>query len=97
MNELQRIQDWYISQCNGEWEHSFGVKIETLDNPGWLVHFDLTETELSERAFEPVVRGGSENEDDWIHCKVESGKFIGAGGSGNLPELLNVFLMWAGR
>lgn len=97
MNELQRIKDWYISQCNGEWEHSFGIQIETLDNPGWLVHFDLTETELSERVFESVVRGDSENENDWVHCRVASGKFIGAGGAGNLPELLNVFLKWAGR
>jgi hypothetical protein len=37
MNELRQIQDWYKSQCNGEWEHSCGLSIETLDNPGWRV------------------------------------------------------------
>ena len=33
---FQRLQKWYKSQCNGDWEHSFGIKIETLDNPGWI-------------------------------------------------------------
>jgi len=34
-NVMERIQDWYRRQCDGDWEHSYGVKIETLDNPGW--------------------------------------------------------------
>ncbi len=26
------VQAWYATQCNGEWEESYGTKIETLDN-----------------------------------------------------------------
>ncbi|MBC6448487.1 Imm53 family immunity protein [Actinokineospora xionganensis] len=26
-------QRWYQSQCDEEWEHELGVKIDTLDNP----------------------------------------------------------------
>jgi len=33
-NLLQFLQEWYLEQCNGDWEHEFGIKIETLDNPG---------------------------------------------------------------
>lgn len=39
-----RIDQWHKSNCNGDWEHSYGVTIETLDNPGWWVKIDLAET-----------------------------------------------------
>ncbi|MGY1520916.1 immunity 53 family protein [Luteimonas sp. A482] len=97
MKELQGLQDWYTSQCNEDWEHSFGVKIETLDNPGWTLEVDLRETELSGKEFSAISRGDSEDDADWIHCKVESEKFFGSGGAGNLAELLQQFLTWAGR
>jgi hypothetical protein len=41
MNSLEWLQQWYLDQCDDEWEHQFGVVIETLDNPGWLVKNDL--------------------------------------------------------
>jgi hypothetical protein len=41
---LGRLQEWYRSRCDGDWEHSYGVKVETLDNPGWLVTVDLEDT-----------------------------------------------------
>jgi len=25
------LQDWYLAQCNGDWEHEFGIKIDTLE------------------------------------------------------------------
>lgn len=31
---LYRLQQWYHSMCDGDWEHCYGVKIETSDNPG---------------------------------------------------------------
>jgi hypothetical protein len=31
---LTQIEQWYKSNCNGLWEHQFGLRIETLDNPG---------------------------------------------------------------
>ncbi|MGW6512521.1 Imm53 family immunity protein, partial [Streptomyces niveus] len=41
----------YAQQCGGEWEHERGVRIATLDNPGWTVSIDLEETELEERDY----------------------------------------------
>ena len=95
MNELQRLQDWYRSQCNGDWEHSFGVKIDTLDNPGWMIKIDLNETELQRKHYEPLSRGDSDADADWIVCKVESGQFVGYGGANNLDEVIRTFLTWA--
>ncbi|SBT52639.1 Imm53 family immunity protein [Micromonospora auratinigra] len=43
------LQHWYLSNCDGDWEHEFGVRIETLDNPGWTVEVDLVDTRLEGR------------------------------------------------
>ncbi|MET9563851.1 Imm53 family immunity protein [Streptomyces tauricus] len=31
------MQNWYAQQCDGDWEHEWGVEIAMLDNPGWNV------------------------------------------------------------
>ena len=95
MTELERLQSWYRDQCNEDWEHSFGVKIDTLDNPGWMVKIDLRETSLEQKAFAPFSRGDSEADADWIACKLEAEQFVGCGGAANLGELLRTFLDWA--
>jgi hypothetical protein len=91
-NSLNWLQDWYHSQCDGEWEHSYGIQIETLDNPGWIITIDLLETELEDCEFLEISAKRSDN--DWINCLVKNGKFQGAGGSLNLLEILNVFKEW---
>ncbi|MGK7942611.1 MAG: immunity 53 family protein [Crocosphaera sp.] len=86
------LQDWYTSQCNGEWEHTYGIDIKTLDNPGWLIIIDLVDTQFENHQFDEVSIKCSDN--DWIHCFVKNGKFQAAGGSFNLLEILNIFRDW---
>ena len=93
--ELQRLQNWYSSQCNGDWEHTFGVMLETIDNPGWRLKINVAETSLLGVTFEPVNIERSPT--DWVHCKVEAAAFIGHGGALNLTELLSLFLEWVER
>lgn len=100
---LDRLQRWYEAQCDGEWEHDFGVRIETLDNPGWLVAIDLAGTALEGRALERVEEGmGDDNLDDeerrigpWLVCYLEDGRFKAACGARDLERALAVFLAWA--
>lgn len=87
---LSRLQEWYQRQCDGDWEHSYGVKIDTLDNPGWLVTIDLTGTEWGHLASPRKTVERSET--DWIQSEITDGKFIGVGGAGNLEEVLELFL-----
>lgn len=54
--------------CDGDWEHRFGVRIQTLDSPGWAVDIDLIGTELEDVAFDGVQIGQSEH--DWFHYRV---------------------------
>jgi hypothetical protein len=93
MNALDQLQQWYQDQCNGEWEHEFGISIETLDNPGWTVRIDLNQTGLENRDFETVEN--LQPDDDWIKCWVEDGKFNGVGGPRKLTDILETFLRWA--
>ncbi len=52
MGLVDEIQVWYETQCNGDWEHDYGLTIVTLDNPGWKVTINLTGTKLVNKHFE---------------------------------------------
>lgn len=89
---LLDLQSWFKAQCDGDWEHDFGVSITTMDNPGWGVIIDLEGTWLENRPFQPVLL---EAEDSWIDCKVIEAKFQGFCGSSDLRQTLSIFIKWA--
>ncbi|WP_231952490.1 immunity 53 family protein [Paenibacillus sp. AD87] len=93
MNTLTWLQNWYYENCNGDWEHSYGVKIDTVDNPGWSVEINLTDTYLEKVPFESIEE--ERNDQDWFYCIVRDGVFHGAGGAMNLEEILIYFENWA--
>lgn len=68
---IERIQDWYKINCNGDWEHSYGYKIETLDNPGWAIKIDLAETALENLEFQREYQN-PKNNNDWFHITTEN-------------------------
>jgi hypothetical protein len=99
MSRIHELQEWYLSQCNGDWEHEFGVKINTLDNPGWTIEIDLEGTGIEERPFAERAYGvgddAGQSGDEWLHCMIDEGKFKGAGGPRKLEEIIEIFLGWA--
>jgi len=94
VNTFQRLQRWYTAQCNGDWEHSYGVSIDTLDNPGWRLRIDLTDITLQDKPITEVKRG-YEHEADWLICYVHDGQFQGACGPEKLEEVIGIFVDWA--
>jgi hypothetical protein len=90
---LAHLQRWYSAQCDGAWEHELGVRIGTLDNPGWFVEINLRGTPLESVAFPETRRVDVERE--WIHCRVANGKFLGDGGPHMLGAIIEVFVRWA--
>ena len=95
MNEVSWLTKWYMSKCNGEWEDFYGIKIVTLDNPGWLVEIDIMETDLDNKEF--VSISVDRAEEDWMSCKVENGKYIGIGDKSKLSSIINIFKEWSDR
>ena len=89
---INEIENWFSSQCDGNWEHQGGVRIESLDNPGWLVEIKLPHAKEALRNF--AQRNEDRSERDWIQCSVSGDTFKGAGGPSNLAEILATFLNW---
>jgi hypothetical protein len=92
-DQLRWLQGWYASQCDGDWEHGCGIKIDTLDNPGWRLRIDLIDTDLEHHPF--ATREHQLQDDlDWWICKVENGRFNAAASPNNLVTVIDVFKSW---
>jgi hypothetical protein len=78
-----------MSQCDGEWEHEYGIKINTVDNPGWYIEIDLAFTSLEN---ENIDIGTIENsEHDWYFYQIKDKKFRASGDTTKLFFLLGKF------
>jgi len=86
---LTRFQNWYLTNCNGDWEHSFGVKLYTVDNPGWFLEIDLAETCLDKLEYDLKI---DNSEDDWFFIKVEEQTLKASGDPRKLTTILTIFL-----
>jgi hypothetical protein len=100
-DNLSWLSQWYLSQCDNDWEHSYGVKIDTLDNPGWSLKIDLTDTTMQGRAFERVEHGEPSGDleewqrtGSWWVARVEGDAFDLACGPLDLSAAVGVFRRW---
>ena len=89
---IGKLQTWYKAQCNGLWEHHHGVKIGTLDNPGWTVTIDLDETEKASEPFQEIKLESSET--NWLRCWKQGNKFRGVGDPDKLDIILQHFIQF---
>lgn len=104
---LKQLEFWYSSQCDGGWEHQYGISIETLDNPGWSFRVELTDTYLVGRPFEQVLLNSPDDKDwdtyetsdnkDWYRCEVKSEVFQAYCGPHRLYDVISIFLRWANK
>lgn len=69
---LNWLQNWYKTNCNGDWEHTYGIKIETLDNPGWSVVVDLKETNLEHLTREYTLIENSDDDCMLFRLRIQS-------------------------
>jgi immunity protein 53 of polymorphic toxin system len=91
---LQRLASWYERNCDGRWEHGQGVKIETLDNPGWSISIDLKGTALEATPF--LVKEDRYHEQrEWLRCWKDGVTFRAACGPRRLEDAVNLFVEWA--
>ncbi len=99
MTSIERFQNWYKKQCETEWEHEYGISLESCDNPGWWLKIDVKKNRLDVLTFKEISRGigknGHPSSKDWIRCYIENDTFHGAGDPTKLDEILITFLDWA--
>ena len=92
---------WYLAECNGDWEHSYGIEIGTLDNPGWTLKIDLRETTLLGQPFARVAYGKIANDleewqiaGSWWVAELKGETFEAACGPLDLPSVIGLFRNW---
>lgn len=90
---LEWLQKWYLSQADGEWEHEHGIKIDTLDNPGWSVTLSLAGTILDSKKFERVEV--DKGDVDWYFCWIENNEFQATSSPQHLISVLETFKEWS--
>ena len=89
---ISALEKWYLQHCNGDWEHQWGVSIETLDNPGWRIRIDLRGTRAEDRLLDKTRIERSQN--DWIIYWAKENRFEAACGPLNLSEAIRIFIDW---
>jgi hypothetical protein len=101
-DDMAWLAEWYVGNCNGDWEHEFGVTIGTLDNPGWSLKIDLSRTKMEEVPFADIhvdvepdepEQGGSGLTSWWI-CKVVDKQFVAYCGPRDLITAVAIFRDW---
>jgi hypothetical protein len=70
MKNLLWTQDWFESNCNGDWEHEHQIKITTIDNPGWNVFIEFGNSDVNINNSEWKLIDNGEN--DWYGWKVSN-------------------------
>lgn len=88
-NSIEWLCLWYKNNCNGDWEHYYGISIETIDNPGWSITIDIEGTEIN---IPDINWQFFENgPDDWYGYKLENGKFEASGDPNKLEFIISLF------
>ena len=88
-NIIKWLEEWYSSQCNGDWEHENVIKIEAVSNPGWYITIDLNYTSMEFMNVDVGVVEKGEN--DWYFYRIVDHQFHASGDPGKLTFLLEKF------
>ncbi len=76
---------WYKANCDGDWEHSYGVKIETTEE-GRGFQADLADTAY---ATDDIARRESRRSDaDWLVVELHDGAYRASGGGCSLIDIV---------
>jgi|HubBroStandDraft_1064217.scaffolds.fasta_scaffold273794_1 hypothetical protein len=91
-DNLEWLEDWYQSQCNGDWENSRGMRLESLNDPGWrlTIHLDGTSAANSR----PQQLNLDTPCGEWINCSISEDRFQGSGDPRKLEQIIGIFRHW---
>lgn len=88
MENILFLTKWFEENCDGDWEHNYKISIETLDNPGWYLKVELSDTKDEGKLLSLKV---FENENDWHEASSDGNTFTAYGDISKLLKLLSIF------
>lgn len=85
---IEWLEEMYLSNCDGDWEHDYGIEITTLDNPGWNVKIQLNENfvMLSDRSW--VLEDIAPS--TWYGYKIEKNTIEASGDPQSLKTIFEI-------
>jgi Immunity protein 53 len=92
ISELTWLQAWYLLWCDNDWEHSYGVVIESQSTVGWVLKADLSDTPLEGRPLKPNEHRRTVS--DWVTWEVDGSVFRSLRGLWNLTEMIGISRGW---
>ncbi len=90
-DNLEWLEDWYQRQCDGDWEHRQGIRLESQGR-GWRLTISLEGTSAQNIA--PNRLNFGTNGAEWIDCSISEDRFEGAGDPHRLEQIIGVFRKW---
>lgn len=86
MDNLEWLQWYYFDLCNGDWEHTYGIKINAVEE-GWTLSIDIADTTFEDFEFKKIATAT-------YGCWVEDRVFKGCGQADTLDEMIGEFRRW---
>jgi hypothetical protein len=93
VDDLAFLIDWFRDHCDGDWEHDLGIRLATLDNPGWSLDVHIAGTDLEGIVVES--RFTEESEHVWLQWRSTGRTFEANCGPNDLPRALAAFRAFA--
>jgi hypothetical protein len=91
-DNLEWLDDWYQSQCNGDWEHRRGIRLQAIDTTGWTLTIDLAGTSAANASPQRLALDTTCGE--WIDCTMSGNRFEGSGDTRKVEQIIGVFRQW---
>lgn len=89
MEIVKWLENWFKSNCDGDWEHDNPLIIQSTSNPGWSIKISLNDTPLESLDIDCPLTENSE--EDWYFYFIKNGMFSAAGDPTKLLFLLELF------
>jgi hypothetical protein len=86
MDNLEWLQWYYFDLCDGDWEHTYGIKIKAVEEE-WTLSIDISDTVFEDFEYERI---DTENYQCWLENRV----FKGTGHKDKLDEIIGEFRRW---
>ena len=93
MNSFDFIVAWFAAHCDGDWEHDVGIRVATLDNPGWRVDIRIEDTEL--QGIEIDWKVDEQSEQEWLQWRATGRFFEARCGPKDLGRAFDAFRLFA--
>ncbi len=84
---------WFWSQCNGDWEHEYGIVLDTTSEGKWKLDISISNSILDGVEFisnDFIANAGNE-----VECKFDNQSLVVYADTQNIIRVLQSFRAWA--